>query len=226
MTFLQLQNQVMNRLNLTSTDARTRIKVELNLRYAEVQSSVNLDRTRRGTVNFVTASGQSLVTASGVAKVLAVFDPTILRSVLGEVTVNQIRIMDAPEAVVGTPYLYAINNHVNNVVTLRLFPQPTQVNTLVADALIEGTDMVEDSDEPAFPTDYHDILVLGVCSDELLKMDKAQPLAMKMEERFEKRLSELRYFLIKSAYLRLTQVDNYLQNGLGSKTWPWANLAQ
>ncbi len=52
MTFVQLQNQVMNRLNLTSTDARTRIKVELNLRYREIQSGVNLSQTRRGITTF------------------------------------------------------------------------------------------------------------------------------------------------------------------------------
>jgi len=224
MTFLELQDQVMNRLNLTSSDARTRIKVELNLRYAQVQSTVNLDRTRRGQASFTTVSGNSLTTASGIAKVLSVFDPTILMNVLGEVTVNQIRLMDAPQQVTGIPFLYAINNHINNAVTLRLFPQPTAANVLQADVLLAGTNMVEDTDEPSFPTDFHDCLVYGVCADELLKMDKARPLAISMEERYKERVSELRYFVIKSAYLHLTQQDNYLQNGLNARVWPWANL--
>lgn len=224
MTFLELQNQVMDRLNLTSTDARTRIKVELNLRYAEVQSSVNLDRTRRGIIQFTTASGQSYTTASGVAKVLSVYDPVFLRRPLGEVTVNQIRLMDAPLAVQGNPYLYAIEHHVNDAVTLLLFPQPQAVQTLQADALLEGTNMVDDDDEPAFPTDYHDILIQGVLADELMKMEKARPLAEKAEAKFEKRLGELRYFIIKSAYLKLQQRDQYGQWGLSARVWPFANM--
>ncbi len=162
MTFLEIQDQVMNRLNLVSDDARTRIKVEINLRNAEVQSGINLERTRRGLATFTTVSGNSLVTQSGVAKVLSVFDPVYLRRPLTEVSQNEIRLLDAPSAVQGIPYLYAINTQHASTVTLRLFPQPQNVNALQADVLLQGTNMVDDTDEPTFPEDYHDILVLGV----------------------------------------------------------------
>lgn len=226
MTFGQIVQQVMDRLNLVSSDARTRIKTEVNLRYREVATAVNLDRARRGTVQFTTASGSSYAVASGsVAKVLSVYDPTILMNVLGESTVEQLINMDAATLVKGTPYLYAVNNVQNNLVRLRLFPQPQQENTLYADAILAGTDLVEDSDEPLLPVDFHDILVLGACADELLKMDKQRIAQQSMEQRFEKRLSELRYFIVKSAYLHTYQNDSYAKWGLDAKVWPWTNIA-
>jgi hypothetical protein len=214
----------MARLNLTSTEARTRIKAEINDRYREVASSVNMASTRRGVTTFTTVSGDNEVTQSGVAKVLSVFDPTYLRRPLGETTLNQIRMMDAPLLVVGIPYLYAVTDNNADLITLFLWPQPTAVNVLNADCLLAGTDMDSDSDEPAFPVDYHDVLVHGVMSDELMKMEKLRPLAQAAEGKFEKRLSELRYFIIKSAYLSLKQTDNYARFGLSARVWPYANL--
>ena len=224
MTFLEIQNQVMDRLNLTSDDARTRIKTEINLRYAEVQSSVNLSRTRRSVLQFTTVSGNSLTTCSGIAKVLSIFDPVYLMRPLQEVSLNEIRLLDAPSAVQGIPYLYAIQHQEARSVTLRLFPQPQQVQTLQSDALVSGTNMTADDDEPAFPEDFHDILVLGPCADELLKMDNQRLAQEAMEKRFEKRLGELRYFIIKSTTLNLSQRDSFLNWGLSARVWPFANL--
>lgn len=225
MTFLEIQDAVMNRLNLTSTDARTRIKTEINLRYREVQSSINMAATRRGTRTFTTTSGSSLTTQSGIAKVLNVFDPTYLKNVLMEWSLNQIRQQDPPVQVVGTSTNYAVENMVNNLITLRLYPQPTVSYDLQADCLLAGIDMVDDTDEPAIPTDFHDVLVHGVLYDELMKMEKMNPLALKEEAKFEKRLSDIRYFVAKSAWLRLSQTDSFLQWTLAARTWPYANMA-
>ncbi len=224
MTFVQIQNLIMTKLNLTSTDARTRIKTEINLRYREVQSGVNLAATRRGVVSFTTASGSSTTTQSGVAKVLSVFDPVYLMRPLREISLNTIRSMDAPSLIQGTPYEFVVENFVNNSVTLRLFPQPQVVYALQADVLLAGTDMSSDSDEPAFPNDFHDILVHGVVADELLKLEKYRE-SQVFEQKFEKRLSELRYEIRKAAWiLGPRQSDNFMKNALTVRTWPYANI--
>jgi hypothetical protein len=224
MQLSDIRTRVMNRLNLTSPEAATRINAEINDRYREVVTSVNLTRTRRSLIAMNTASGQSTITTAGVAKLLDVFDPVILRRPLNEVSQNQIRLMDASSQVVGTPYMYAIEKHQNDTVTIRLFPQPTGVSQLQADCVVSGTDLVNDTDIPTFPNDYHDVLVHGVLADEYAKLEKTQPLAEREEAKFEKRLSELRYFLIKSAYLSTVQKDHALRFGLSSRVWPYANI--
>ncbi len=215
----------MNRLNLTSTDARTRIKVEINLRYREVQSGVNLSSTRRGITTFTTASGSSTTTQSGIAKVLSVFDNVYLMRPLREISLNTIRAMDAPSLVQGVPYEFVVQNDTHDVITLRLFPQPQVVYALQADVLLTGTDMSSDSDEPAFPDDFHDILVQGVVADELNKLEKFRE-AQLFEAKFEKRLTELRYFIRKAAWiLGPRQTDTYMRLSLSARQWPYANLA-
>jgi hypothetical protein len=204
--FRDLQQSVMSRLNYSSADARDLVKEWLNQRYREVTSSTNLSRTRRGVATMTTVVGNRLVSASGIAKVMGVVDPLILRRPLLEVTVEQIRAFDAAEQVVGAPTHYAILRHQNDTVTLTLFPTPTSVSNLAVDALLAGTDMVVDSDEPSFPVDFHDVLIHGAMADALTKLEK-EKLALKAEMKFEKRAAELRYFLMKSAYLSRTQRD-------------------
>lgn len=209
MTFVQIQDRVMTRLNLTSTSARARIKDEINDRYRMVQTSLGLARTRRGSKNFTTASGNSTTTvASGIAKVFTVYDPTNLKQILTETTLPAIRQRDPASAVKGFPREYAVKLHTNDAIVLQLFPQPQAAGTLVADCLLSGTDMSVDGDSPAFPTDFHDILVIGVMADELDHVEKTRPLADKFETRFEKRLAELRYFIAKSSYLVTKQSDH------------------
>ena len=224
MTFREIQDLVMSKLNLTSTDARTRIKTEINLRYREVQSGVNLSSTRRGTTTFTTASGSSTTTQSGIAKVLSVWDPVYLMRPLREVSLNTLRVLDAPAVVKGTAEEYVVDNNLNNIVTLRLFPQPTVAYALQADVLLAGVDMTSDSDEPAFYDDFHDVLVHGVVADEMNKLERFRE-AQLFEVKFEKRLSELRYAIRKSAWiLGPRQTDVYMRFSLSSRVWPFANL--
>ena len=91
MTFLQLQDAVMDRLNLTSTEARTRIKVHLNIRYRRVQTAINTARTRRAVHTWTTSSGQAVVSGSGIAKVFNLFGSGTGAALLPEVSFEQIR---------------------------------------------------------------------------------------------------------------------------------------
>lgn len=206
MTFLELQNRVMTRLNLTSTDARSRIKLEINDRFREVCTSVNLARTRRGEMNFALVASTGSYTLA-CSKILTIYDRSILKTVLTETTVEQIRQLDPTNAVTGTPRQYAVEHEGADSITILLHPIPDAVNQLYADVIASGVDLAADGDIPGFPVDYHDILVRGVLSDELLKMEKMAPLAKEAEDRFEKRLAELRYYLLKSASKTTRQND-------------------
>src|SRR5690606_35146963 len=124
MTFRQLQDRVLTLLNLSSDDARERVKAHLNQRYREVQSSVNLAATRRGSVNFVTTPGQAQVTASGIAKLFTLYDPTVHDRVLGETTLNQIRLEDPAGVSTGVPESYDIGKPCNYSHTLHTKPYP------------------------------------------------------------------------------------------------------
>jgi hypothetical protein len=90
--------------------------------------------------------------------------------------------------------------------------------------LDNATELSADGDEPTFPADFHDILVEGARYEELRKMDKMMPLAQEAYGRFEKRMSDLRYFLAKSAYLKTKTYDGYADYGLSAKIWPYANM--
>ena len=223
MTFLEIQDAVMDSLNLTSDDARERVKNTINRKYREVQSSVRMDLTRRTTVSGQTASGVSTMVVSG-AKIFDVYDKDNLKTTLGQVSLTQLRNMDAPQEVVGIPYIWAEANRVAESTTIELFPQPTAANWLYFDVLDNATDLSDDADEPTFPADFHDILVEAARYEELRKMDKMMPLAQESFGRFKERMSDLRYFLAKSAYLKQKTYDSYADYGLSAKIWPYANM--
>jgi len=225
MTFLELQNAVMGRLNLTSSEARDRIKIEINTRIREMQTSVSLSATRRGTITFTTASGDSECTASGISKIETLYDQVFLDQVLGQVSVQQIRQWNANDQAVGPPTNYAILHHLQNSITILLYPQPTSTSPLLCDAVVQGVNLEDNDDEPVIPEDFQDAIVDGVMADELDKMEKTRPLADKYEAKFEKRLSDLRFFINKSGWLRRGQTDREGQSIGAGQVWPYANIA-
>lgn len=224
MTYKEIQDQIMARLNLTSTDARTRIKYLINDRYRAVASSPNLARARYGKVNFPVTSGNPLSTQTNLAKLLTLYDPVYLKRPLREVALPQIREMDAAEITEGIPYCYAIEKQTNIDITVHLYPKPTNTYNLEADVLLAFTPLVNDTDIPQFPADFHDLLVDAVMADELLKLEKATPLATISRQRYEDRLSQLRYFVIKSAWLKTVPTDMGGYIGEAGRVWPYANL--
>lgn len=223
MNLRELKKRVSDRLNLSSPDALLRIEAELNDRLREVTSGVNLAQARRGNFDFVTAAGSEFVTGVNCLKVLSLYDPTVLKRPLVEVSVDQIRRRDAGKQVSGVPEVWALYSADARSVTLMLWPKPDAIRTIKSDSILPGVELIEPDDEPAFVEDFHDILVHGVLADELMKKEKYRASDAE-EQKFEKRLSELRYFYVKSAYLGLKQVDR-LAVGLRAKVWPYSNLA-
>jgi hypothetical protein len=225
MTYKEIQDQIMARLNLTSTEARTRIKGLINDRYRAVTSSTGLGRSRRDTVSVPVTAGNAIAMMTGVAKLFTLFDTVNLKAPLKEVSLDALREMDSPEITEGVSYLYAIKRQQGSTIVLQLFPKPSSSYSLSADVLAAFVPLVADSDKPAFPDDFHDLLVDAVMADELLKLEKATPLAAISRQRFEQRLSELRYFIVKSAWLHTVPRDLGGFVGDAGRVWPYSNLA-
>ena len=206
-TFTDLQNEVADRLNLTSAQALARIGRSINERYRWMASSCGLQTMVRATSVAPTVIGTAQLTFSlsstggGVEKIFSVFDATTSPPrMLNEVTFDQLRQTTST----GDPASnYAIALMGANTVTIQLNTVPASVYSLTADcesnmATLSGTM------SPAFSEDYYNILTYFAMSVELDKMEKYD-LASKQFTLSESRLSEYRLFIAKSAYLDIAQ---------------------
>lgn len=200
MTFVQLQDRVMGRLNLTTTAARTRIKEYLNERLRRVATSTNVGRVRYGSVSTNTTDNAETITPTGVIKMRTVSIPTQNR-ILDERTTDQIRTYDADRSHEGVPRYYAVQKINATTLQLLLWPKPDAAYAVVTEGMLTGTDLSSDSDVPGLPEDFHDLLIFGALADEYPHLEKTE-LALLNEQKFERRLSDLKYFISKSTYLR------------------------
>jgi hypothetical protein len=214
----------MTRLGLTAESQRLRIRDEINDRLRQVTSTLNLGRTRRASKTFTTVSGTATVVASGISTLETLYDPTTRKRPLEEVSMPWIRARDAASSVTGAPEVYAVQTHTNDVLTLRLYPKPDAVYSLLADVFATGTELDSPEDEPAFPSDFHDLLVDGVLADEYNRVEKARPMAQAHEAKFEKRLSELRLHVARSAWLSRQTTDNQAGLRFGAQRAPFYTI--
>jgi hypothetical protein len=209
MTFLQCQDRVLDITNGSSTTARTRVKRSLNLRYGQVQTGVNLMRLRRAIKNVELAVGDGDTTITNTSRVSSVYDPQ-MRRVLLETTMEEIRRMDPGGDREGDPTHYVVFDQGSGTITIYFWPLTDRTRTvagsdaLKADVIAAPTDLSADGDVPAMPVDYHDVLIYGALADEWMHLQKFQ-LAKHNEGMFEKRLSELRYYVVKSNTQSMTQ---------------------
>lgn len=206
MTYDELVSDVMERLNLTSLDARERVGRRLNTRYRRVVSSVGMQTSQRvmGVLNidpdlYPDLPILVLTDMEKVSRIRLTPAQGGIR-VLAEVTYDELDNLDTTR---GLPRSWAVKNMGPAETTIQLDAYPTDPFTLT----IEGYDRVidlEGSQEPYFPEDFHDVLIEGVMCDELRKMEKPG-LAKIAEDNFALRLSDLRFFIAKSGYKDIFQ---------------------
>lgn len=202
MTFTEIVDEVMSRLNLSSTEAETRISSAINQKYKEVTSSIGLDVTRRAQVQATVTLGVQELIFTGIEKVLTVIDKSTGQNrILQEITVDEMR-----GRTIGTGSVvheYAILKMDAHAVTILMDTVPQASFTLYADGYERASDL-SGSQEPAFPESYHGLLVESVMADELRKMEKLQHANFAREEA-TKLLSDLRMFIARSAWLDVYQ---------------------
>lgn len=216
----------MARANLTSTEARTRIKDHVNEAYRALQTSIGLGRVRRSVQSFATTNGNDTYNLSNptvtnnVIKTVAIYYEAGNR-ILTEVTDVDLRTSDPDLSRTGAPETFVVLKYQPTYVTIRIHPVPDAAYTLKVDGLVQGTDMSADADVPAFPEDYHDILVHDGLEEEFGKMEKPD-LAREQERKSETRKRDLRYFLAKSAFLHTQQAFvPWWWGPYISKRWGW-----
>jgi hypothetical protein len=201
MTYEELVSDVKARLSLTSPEATIRIASELNARYKQVTTAIGLTVTRRATVMGTASLGDRDLTFTGLEKVLTVSDRSSGHDrILDERLFSDLR-QKAPGT--GIAKAYAISRMAANSVTIFLDVEPQAAFELWADgyetaAELAGTQL------PQFPESFHDVLVEGVLSDELRRQEKPSLAAM-AEARFTQRLSDLKFFVAKSGWLKIQQ---------------------
>src|SRR3990167_1372406 len=205
MTFTEIRTEVAERLNLTSTTALARIGRSINQRHREVASSVGMQTTGRITgVVAHTAIGSRTI-AFPLQKVFTVYDTNYTGPlILGELSYHEMRIRPTFS---GDPSrAYAVQSVTGSTTTLLLDSTPATVHTLTADG--EASLMtLSGTMAPLFPENFHDLLIAGTMAIEYEKMEK-QPLADVQENKFQQRISELRFFLAKSAWLDIQQAKS------------------
>jgi hypothetical protein len=208
MTFTELVTEVMARTRQTSDEAKTRIGRELNDRHRRITSSLGLATSRRGpVVSSATVVGNPEVSFSNVEKLFDVFLTGSARRVLSEITFDQWRNRNSWAPASGSPTSYAISHWTADKVFLALDPVPSAAGvTLEADALISLATLtdVAPNNVPVFAASFHDVLMYGALADEWMQL-KQDDLMNKAEALYEQRLSELRYFIAKDAYLVIVQ---------------------
>lgn len=200
MTFVQIQDRVLARATQSSTVARTRVKEYINEILRKIATSTNCARVRSGTVSINTVDGTKTITSTGLVKVQSVTIPAENR-VLEERSADQIRLMDPDASQEGLPRYFVVQKFNATTCTLRLWPTPDAIYAVEIDGVLTGTDLSADADVPGLPEDFHDMLVTGALAKERDHLEKFD-LALKGEQEFEQRLSSLKYFLNKSAFLR------------------------
>lgn len=192
----------MDRLNLISDEARERLGQYVNDRYKEVTSAIGVDTSRRTVIEVAAGDDLPDVVIPGVEKVIRVMMAVTGQSphVLHEHLYDEITNFREGN---GTPSGFAVKRMGSQEVTITLNADPGDDFTLTVEGY-ELADELADDAEPAFPESFHDILVEGLMSIELRKMEKPD-LAQLAEQRFSQRLSDLRMFIAKSAYKDIYQ---------------------
>jgi hypothetical protein len=224
MTFLEIQNRLMDRLNLSSDDARARLKDMINERVRKTQTSCKLGPVRRALITFNTAIGVSDYALEDFAdEDLKIILPQTIRipslnRVLGSASVDSQRVIDPGENFTGAPTTYSIYTVNADSMTIKLSPTPDAAYTMAVDGIRNGVDLIDDDDEPAIPEDFHDALLYGVAADENAHWDKAAN-DNYFEKKYEKRCGEMRYFISRQIYLH--RIQNGMSFDFSSNKWWW-----
>jgi len=217
MVFEEIVNEVCERLNLTSDDAKSRVGRNVNTRYSRVTSSIGLQTSRFIQVSTVATIGNRVLTFTGIEQIIAVIDKSSGVDIpLSQITMDEMHI--TPKRDGQPPRKFAITNIHASSVDIYLDGTPSTGYTLYADGHTTVTTL-GGSQTPDFPASFHDVLVYGAMADEYRKMEKPQ-LAEMSEKDYELRLSDLRMWIAKTAYL-----ERY-QGKYAGKNFRWTRDAQ
>lgn len=203
----------MSRLNLSTDVDYDRIAQEVNDRYKRMAVMCGIKTVAKTTTTATTTIGSHYLTfgpnstgAIGVVKIISVFntnfDPYM---VLTQMSFQELR-----NQIPGTDpsNMWAVVNTRAQEWEIYLNAPASSAYVLSADVL-STLDTMAAGDEPAFPENFHMLLVYGAMADELDRLEKYD-FADKKEKQFTDMCSEFKYHVAASAYMDITQgKDNY-----------------
>lgn len=197
MTYLEIQTEILERLNLTSVTDSARIGRAITRIYRKVTADIGLDTARRSLVQATATIGYSYLGFEDVEKLFNVVDRSSSKyRVLDEITVEEMRAGEPYSA--ATPTKYALYNQSDTGIVILLNCVPATAFVLYADAW-STADSLAPSSGINFPESYHDILIEGVLLDEYRKLEKPT-LATASRDIYNERLSSLRLWMATSGY--------------------------
>lgn len=172
MTFLELQNDALDRLNLpadASGASRDRIKRYINEGYRWLLADVGMSRALDSTATITTVAdtAEYTVTTGAIRAIRDLVSDTVLQ----EATLVELRRRDPGDEETGDPTHYAIRNAGATTLLVRLWPTPVDARTLQLDVTATVTDLSADGDVPVFKAEYHHALSIYARMCEYEKMD-------------------------------------------------------
>lgn len=203
-TFLQLQDDALERLNLPTTassDPRTRIKRYINEGYRLLLADVGMARARdtTTTISVIAGTAEYTVTAS---KLRAIRDTTNDVRLM-EVSLSALRSLDPGDESDGNPTHYAVRQFGASTLKVRLWPIPSETVTLSCDIVAAVTALSADGDIPVFPEEFHSLLSTYARMCEYEKMDDTR--YDRAAREYVSLTRQLRFYLRKSDTQHLTQ---------------------
>lgn len=205
MTKEEIITEIMSRLNLTSATATTRIGTLFDRYYLRVTTAIGMAQiTRREfDVEGLTTIASIEVEFALMEKITRVFfiNDNGEKSFLDEVSVDELRDEDAPSG--DEPARYAVKHIGAESCTIILDQIAETEYSLYADGYVKGS-RLDDDEEPVFPESFHDVMVEGPLVDEYKKLkDYEGAKGAKVE--YEQRMSDLKHWAGKTAYLKWRQ---------------------
>ena len=190
-------------MNLTSTEATSRIGRAINRVYRAVTTSIGMQLSRNTTASASTSISSSLVTFTSVEKIDRLYKTASSGAIveLKEVLLGELRGILLPSG--DNPSRYAILSHTADGITVQLDTTAATVYSISADVQGAIADL-SGTNEPAFPESFHDILVEGTLAQEYRKVER-QAFAKEAEFLYQQRLSDLRMWIAKSYLLDIQQ---------------------
>jgi hypothetical protein len=204
MTFTEIVTEIMDRLDLSSTTATTRVGRAVNRHYKRTTGALGIAPvTRRVTVTEAATIGSPSITFNAIEKVERVIDATSTPVFILDTGKSFDEMRQTEPSSSDSATEWAVEAMGATSVTLRFDVAFATAKVYTVDGYGKRATLSL-ADVPAFPESFHDILVERVMADELRKLEN-KALADRADAVAEHLTSALRLWIAVDAYKAVRQ---------------------
>ena len=205
MTFTTIRTEILDRLNLSSSDASTRVGRLINQSYRRITSDIGLHTSRETSTSTTTSIGSASITFTGMEKIGRIWfvDSDSVVHPIREVPYDELREITLPDS--DSPTRWAVKSMAGTTVTILLDAAAETVYSISADGYTTLSDL-SGTDVPAFPESYHDVLIEDVLTKEYKKIQQLQE-SRDSAAIVDKRMGQLRLWIAMSHHKKIRQND-------------------